>query len=234
MNEDRLEEVYRPSVKRWVCGCPAFVRSRYMICKHLIQACKPVPAVFFREVTRNRLGPTWKHPALAPIHPEPEEESPSSPKPSSSAPTSAGAAEGLELTLVTQTPEGSNGKSGAGNSSSNDRETSEAGDDLSDDEGIIGAGEFREELEECRRNLLVALDIINYNLPLNDLRILPTLRQKLAPLKDLVHRVTEKEEAVNSQRRANPSTFNAKSASVMFFRTRPPERIRELAKRLDL
>ncbi|KAI9479560.1 hypothetical protein BDB00DRAFT_879279 [Zychaea mexicana] len=26
---------YQPSVERWTCSCPAFLRSRFMICKHL-------------------------------------------------------------------------------------------------------------------------------------------------------------------------------------------------------
>jgi hypothetical protein len=32
----------RPDPKRWVCICPAFVRSRFLICKHLGQAVQPV------------------------------------------------------------------------------------------------------------------------------------------------------------------------------------------------
>ncbi|KAJ7181974.1 hypothetical protein C8R46DRAFT_885151 [Mycena filopes] len=46
-----LNDKYRPDVHRWVCTCPYFFKSRFLLCKHLVQAVHPVDPVFFLEVT---------------------------------------------------------------------------------------------------------------------------------------------------------------------------------------
>ena len=76
---------------------------------------------------------------------------------------------------------------------------------------------FEEELEDCCAVLLDLLDILDYNAPLYDSRILPTIWLKLTGAKDLHCRILEKENQVNSTRTANPNTFNPKTASIMFF-----------------
>jgi hypothetical protein len=60
---------YSPNPRTWTCSCPAFLTSRFLICKHLIQLCHPVPPTFFYKVKRNRTLPFWSHPALIPIAP---------------------------------------------------------------------------------------------------------------------------------------------------------------------
>ena len=62
-----LNERYRPDVKRFVCTCPQFVVSRFLVCKHLVQRFHPVNPRFFLEVTRNRSLPFWSHPSLKPL-----------------------------------------------------------------------------------------------------------------------------------------------------------------------
>ncbi|KIM74969.1 hypothetical protein PILCRDRAFT_79546, partial [Piloderma croceum F 1598] len=57
---------YRPDVQRWVCTCPYFVTSRFLVCKHLVQSVGPVPATFYLQVRRNRTNPFWLHPILQP------------------------------------------------------------------------------------------------------------------------------------------------------------------------
>jgi hypothetical protein len=59
---------YEPDPSRWVCACPAFFRSRFLICKHLVKSCHPAPSQFFLEVQRNRTTPFWKHPSLIPLN----------------------------------------------------------------------------------------------------------------------------------------------------------------------
>ena len=234
INLERMEEKYHPSVKRWVCGCPAFVISRFLICKHLIQACKPMPATFFQEVTRNRSGATWRHPSLVPLIPEPFEESEIK---TSTHPQFAQANQNSSaspsLALVLRTLE-DDSQENAGNGVSGGEEGSDDGEALSEDEGVLGAGEFSEQMENCRRSLLAALDILDYNTSLNDLRILPTLRHKFAGIHDLVQQITAKEEAVNSRRASNPTTWDPKTASIMFFRTRPTDRIRDHKRKYNL
>jgi hypothetical protein len=50
----------------WICTCPAFVVSRFLICKHLIQLVLKVPPKFFIEAERYRTAPFWRHPELQP------------------------------------------------------------------------------------------------------------------------------------------------------------------------
>lgn len=57
-------EKYNPKPLLWVCSCPAFSQSRFLICKHLVQLHHPVPPRFFKEVSRNRSTPFWKHAGL--------------------------------------------------------------------------------------------------------------------------------------------------------------------------
>lgn len=49
-----INDAYRPDPKCMVCTCPLFVTSHFLICKHLVQAVKPVPPKFFLEVKRQR------------------------------------------------------------------------------------------------------------------------------------------------------------------------------------
>jgi hypothetical protein len=42
-----LHDKYRPDPQRWVCTCPRFVVSRFLICKHLVQSVHPVNPKFF-------------------------------------------------------------------------------------------------------------------------------------------------------------------------------------------
>ncbi|KAH8832268.1 hypothetical protein DL96DRAFT_1704344 [Flagelloscypha sp. PMI_526] len=72
-----MHEVYRPNPKKWVCGCPSFVTSRFLVCKHLVLSVKCIPETsrFFQQVRRNRTTPFWKHPDLVPLDEEDDLES---------------------------------------------------------------------------------------------------------------------------------------------------------------
>lgn len=59
-----INDAYKPRTDKWTCTCPAFVTSRFLICKHLIQDVERVPPVFFLEVKRHRTAPFWRHKAL--------------------------------------------------------------------------------------------------------------------------------------------------------------------------
>src|SRR5882724_3377717 len=59
-----LNSKYRPDPKAWVCTCPYFVKSRFLVCKHLIQSVPTMLPTFFLEVTHHRTTPFWHHPAL--------------------------------------------------------------------------------------------------------------------------------------------------------------------------
>jgi hypothetical protein len=52
---------YHTNPARWSCGCPHFVNSRFLICKHILFFYEPIsdPVRFFREVRRQRSPPFW-------------------------------------------------------------------------------------------------------------------------------------------------------------------------------
>jgi hypothetical protein len=62
-----LNKKYQPDVKQFVCTCPQFIVSWFLICKHLVQLFHPVNPHFFLKVSRNRTVPFWSHPSLKPI-----------------------------------------------------------------------------------------------------------------------------------------------------------------------
>lgn len=59
-----LNDAYKPDLKRWVCTCPSFATSRFLVCKHLVQKVHRVPTIFFLEVKRERTTPFWRHHTL--------------------------------------------------------------------------------------------------------------------------------------------------------------------------
>jgi hypothetical protein len=62
-----VNDAYSPNVEQWVCTCPAFVVSRFLICKHLVHLAQRVPATFFIEAQRRRTCPFWQHRDLQPL-----------------------------------------------------------------------------------------------------------------------------------------------------------------------
>ncbi|KAE8238675.1 hypothetical protein A4X13_0g8421 [Tilletia indica] len=57
---------YRTSPDLWVCGCEAFLGSRFLICKHLISMVQPMSTSNLKRIQRHREPPLWTHPALIP------------------------------------------------------------------------------------------------------------------------------------------------------------------------
>src|SRR6266702_5773630 len=62
-----LNERYQPDIRRFICTCPQFVVSRFLICRHLVQQFHPVNPRFFLEVMRKQCSPFWSHPSLKPL-----------------------------------------------------------------------------------------------------------------------------------------------------------------------
>lgn len=59
-------QLYHTNPIKWTCSCPAFVMSRFLVCKHII-SCFKQPADrfdFFNTITRQRRPPFWTHPQL--------------------------------------------------------------------------------------------------------------------------------------------------------------------------
>jgi len=52
-----LNNTYLTDTTRWICGCPDFFTSRFLICKHLVQQKGVVDAQFFDQVHRHHHYP---------------------------------------------------------------------------------------------------------------------------------------------------------------------------------
>ena len=61
----RLQQYHTDPV-RWTCGCPYFLSSRFLSCKHILSCYEPVfdSVDFFRTVQRHRKFPFWTHQQL--------------------------------------------------------------------------------------------------------------------------------------------------------------------------
>ncbi|KAI6009544.1 hypothetical protein F5J12DRAFT_905073 [Pisolithus orientalis] len=45
---------YQPDTQKWVCTCPQFVKSQFLICKCLVQVTHPVSPIFFLERSESK------------------------------------------------------------------------------------------------------------------------------------------------------------------------------------
>jgi len=65
LEPDRIQ-YYHTDPVRWTCGCPYFLTSRFLICKHILSCYEPIsdPVDFFRTIQRRRDSPFWTHQQL--------------------------------------------------------------------------------------------------------------------------------------------------------------------------
>jgi hypothetical protein len=61
---------YHTNPMQWTCGCPHFLISRFLICKHILSCYEPIsdPVEFFRSIQRRRDFPFWTHEQLVLQH----------------------------------------------------------------------------------------------------------------------------------------------------------------------
>ena len=59
-----INDKYQSNSNKWMCTCPSFERSHFLVCKHLIQSIQHIPSLFFLEVKWNSTTPIWQHPTL--------------------------------------------------------------------------------------------------------------------------------------------------------------------------
>lgn len=195
---------YNPLPYRWVCSCPYFATSRFLTCKHLVQAVHPVSPRFFIDVTRNRIGATWAHPLLQPLHPP-----------------CTGDTQPIPLTTISpHLPIGT-------------LDESDSDDDFNDGNELVSIDLFEKEMHTFQHVLLELSDILKYNAPLMDLRTIPVLRHRLAAVSDLHAHLLEKEKITNSVVGPPPKTWDTQFGDIMFFRTRPPQRIAEFSQKIN-
>nr|GAT46378.1 predicted protein [Mycena chlorophos] len=190
---DRVDDTYRPDVKRWVCSCPAFLTSRFLICKHLIRLVKVVPTRFFREVQRQRTVPFWRHPDLMPVDDEDQDPVP----------------QPQQLPRDPEVPD-------------DEDEISEpyvetAADRAFEESAATFEAEFDAEIERLER----FTEGLKYQRQFRDRRMLDMVQKKGSSFLRLAQACLSKEAAAQDNRREMPRTWDAQMADAMYYRPRP-------------
>jgi hypothetical protein len=197
-----LNEKYRPDPQKWVCTCPALVRSRFLICKHLVQAVQPVPPIFFLQVNRNRTLPFWQHPTLLPLD---------------------GSTPNLAVVHAGFGYEGNDAGHEHEDDDSSDIEEDVEDDIIDTEAGLytIDGATFRERFEEEISMIRDFCNGLEYQLQFGDQRMLETLEREGASFLRLARNCLSRERRSNTTRGASPSTWDRATANAMFYRTRP-------------
>lgn len=68
VNPEKLVK-YHTDPMRWVCGCRAFLMSRFMLCKHIVYCFEPPSPEVLRTIRRQTTPPFWKDDRLV-LRPE--------------------------------------------------------------------------------------------------------------------------------------------------------------------
>lgn len=195
-----LNDRYRPNPVLWVCTCPAFAISRFLLCKHLAQLVHPVDPIFFLEVKRNRTTPFWSHPSLKPLDPL------AFPAPHSTLPiNSAG-------NTMLQFEDGDDG--------------SENADDKFVDTAD-GTSNYRSAKDQLRERISQLQDFVNgleYNVQFSDHRMVDALERAGATFFRFVDNCLDRERRENSTRLSSPTTYEMSTANAMFYRSRRSKR----------
>ncbi|KAJ7048676.1 hypothetical protein C8F01DRAFT_1276477 [Mycena amicta] len=193
----RVTDVYRPDVKKWVCSCPAYRISRFLICKHLVQAVKHVPTQFFRQVQRNRTTPFWEHPTLVPLD--------------GAAPSDTGDSDS------------DNELPGRRDDESTPRDLAvpddEDDDDELEEEWVRGTVTYEDQMRRKIEKLKRFTAGLEYQLQFRDQRMLDTLNKKDGGFMRVVDACLNKEDRANNNNRQAPRTWE--NADAMFYRPIP-------------
>lgn len=193
-----MNDRYRPDVKQWVCTCPSQYQSRFLICKHLVQGVKPVPATFFLEVTRNRTLPIWSHPTLVPVD-----------------------SDGQQTEVIGEQ------ESEDDNQPDLDVDGDE-NDDRQEEEYRVTAealhsvsSTYEERMRSLIRDLRSFTDGLEYQMQFRDERMLDSIARNGGGFLRMMDGCLEKERRQNTIRGPNIGTWDSGAASSMFYRTRP-------------
>ena len=198
-----INDKYRPNPHTWVCTCPQFATSRFLLCKHLVQSVHPVPPVFFLEVKRHQTAPFWRHESLVPLVPLDTD------------------AEVPVVTDVRRVVESAEDRDESSGEESNGEELdSDIIDTVSS--AIVGGMTFGEHMEERVELLRNFADGLEYQMRFGDTRMLDRLEREGATFFRFVESCLSRERRMNSTRGSSPTTWEKATSSAMFYRTRPP------------
>ena len=204
-----VNDAYRPNTTKCTWTCPAFVTSRFLICKHLIQTVQHVPPVFFLEVRRHREAPFWRHCTLKALD---EDEARLA--------TGDRGAINSNRRATEDSVDIDEADVGGGNSDSDEEYEFDMVDLL---EMPQGTGlTFEEAMNEDIDLISEFLQGLQYQIQFRDQRMLNILEREGAGLFRLARACLHKEKRMKSRRGGEaPSTWEKSTINALFYRTRP-------------
>lgn len=185
-----LNDAYKTNVQKWICTCPSFAVSRFLVCKHLIQSIHHVPAIFFLEAKRYRESPFWRHSSLKPL-----DES---------------HAEGLQNPGPAENDENDEGTDNDDNGEERDDGAETCQDGCTFEEIMLAEIDLIESFAKGLR----------YQIQFRDQRMLNTLQREGTSFLRLAKMCVDKERRMNSTRSPTVSTWEKATSAAMFYRTR--------------
>jgi hypothetical protein len=217
---DKLE--YNPRPYLWVCSCPAFIKSRFLICKHLVQKVHPVKPAFFYQVSRERVCPIWRHPDLRPIDPPAGDDLQQLSKPTATMPSSSlFELHDSELEVSDADEDGSLTASEWGDQE--DMEASNSSEDEDKDEERVKS--TRNGMHILAAKLHDLADIVDYNASFADPRVEKLLSKRCSMALNTHQNIDKKENRINSRTQTNLPTFSSEFSDIILIHTRPKPRI---------
>ena len=201
-----------------------------MVCKHLVQAVHQVPTIFFRQVSRERKTPIWRHPSLRPIHPPSANDLQELPKATVTMPSA-----GLNVNVDDDGDgEANRAETGEGRIEE-DSEADVASDEEDEEEEVqMHIREMKDRLKRLAAELHDLADIIEYNTQFADQRTAALFERRFDTTLKMYKHIREKERRLNSNALPNLPTWSRKFSDIMFVRTRPRERIVQVRNNLGL
>ncbi|KAF7351952.1 hypothetical protein MVEN_01157200 [Mycena venus] len=178
-----------------ICTCPSLPISRFLLCKHVVQALEPVPPVFFLEVKRQRTAPFWAHPSLRPLSGDDSAQ------------------------------DGPSAHAGDGPSTGEDALSDlddEDDDNLVDTQPYDDGRTFVEAMDENIDLILEFAKGLKYQRRFRDQRMLQAVEREGASFLRLARACLGKEKRLQLTRGTTPSTWEKSTGSAMFYRARPP------------
>ncbi|KAJ3991775.1 hypothetical protein F5050DRAFT_1864500 [Lentinula boryana] len=186
---------YRPDVNQWVCTCPHLVKSRFLLCKHLVQGVEPVPPVFFLQVKQSRTAPVWSHPLLKAL-------------PS-------------QIMDKAENPQVDEEEDDEKSDRDDEEEEEDREEEECDDVAIISHLTHEEEMKNLIQDLHSFADGLDYQIQFRDNRMLATVFCYGGSFLRMMEACLEKERRHNLNQGPPIATWDSGTASAMYYRTRP-------------
>jgi hypothetical protein len=208
LGSDPEDSMYITDPHRWTCSCPHFPTSRFLVCKHLVQACEPIHARFFQVVpARNRVAPFWQHALLVPKggHREPLQHG-------NAAPDRARFDPSLDNDIAEDFDEDSDS-------------------DNSDDNEVFPEDvPYQDSYLDLKHKLLFLVAALDHNAQFTDRRMLEAARNRLSGAERFVDELLDLQARTDSHREdLRPKTWGRRgTARFPGYHTLPEERARDL------